>query len=115
MTPPTDLDAKGKALWKSAQKALEDQGTWQPHDVTTLEMLVRCEAEVRALRKAIGGSFTVSGSRGQDVAHPLIKPLHEAEKHFISYARELRFTPATRGDIERKPPTGGKFGDLGKP
>lgn len=112
MTPspaPNDLDAQSRALWKSAQKALEDQGTWQAHDVTTLEMMVRSEAEIRALRGAIGKDFVVKGSRGQDVAHPLIKALHEAEKFFIAYARELKYTPNSRGAEAGKPPPKGKL------
>lgn len=108
-TPPNDLDAPSKALWKSAQKALEDQGTWQAHDTTTLTMMVRCHALVRALENEIADDWTVEGSRGQRVANPLIKALQEAMKQFVALARELKFTPATRGDTERKPSSGGKF------
>lgn len=97
----TDLDAAARKFKATVKKALEDQGTYQAHDESLVEMLAQCWAEVRALRRTIGGSFTVKGSRGQEVAHPLIKPLHEAEKHFISYARELKFTPATRDESKR--------------
>jgi phage terminase small subunit len=109
MTLPVDLDTTSKALWKSAQKALEDQGTWRPHDVTLLELFVRSDAEIRSLRKAMGDTFTSLGSRNQLAAHPLIKPLHEAERHFLDYARELKFTPRSRGDEAGKKPAKGKF------
>ena len=105
------LDAQAKKFKAAVKKALTDQGTYEPHDEHLTEMLAQCEGEIRALRTAIGDNWVLEagGSRNQPVAHPLIKPLHEAEKHFISYARELKFTPATRGDTERKPASGGKF------
>lgn len=106
---PADLDATSSALWKSAQKALGDQGTWRPHDVTTLEMLVRCEALCRALREAIGNDYVVEGSRKQSVANPLIKELREAMKQFLSLATALKYTPHSRGDDAGQKPPRGKF------
>ena len=99
MAPPKDLDATSRALWISAQKALEDQGTWRDHDTTLLTLMVQAQAEVQALRAAIDADgWTVEGSRKQVAAHPLIKPLHEAVKHFLSCASELKYTPRSRGE-----------------
>ena len=110
VTAPSDLDAPSKALWKSAQKALDEQGTWQAHDTTTLTMMVRCHALVRALENEIADDWTVEGSRGQRVANPLIKALQEAMKQFVALARELKFTPATRdASANRKPPASDPF------
>ena len=113
-TPPKDLDATSRALWISAQKALEDQGTWRDHDTTLLEILVNTRAEAAALRKVIDtDGWTVAGSREQVVAHPLIKPLHEAEAHFLKVAAALKFTPQSRGEEAGKKPLSGKFDSLG--
>ena len=106
MTAPADLDKQSKDLWRVAHATLDEAGTWRDSDAKLLEMMVRAEAEVRGLREAIGDSYVAKGSREQDVAHPLIKPLHEAERHFLDYARELRFTPRTRGEEPAKPPKG---------
>ena len=109
MTPPKDLDTASKALWSDAIEALTAQGTWRPHDVTTLDMLVRCEALCRKLREAIGDDYVVEGSRKQQVANPLIKELREAMKQFLSLATALRYTPHSRGDADQGPKPKGKL------
>jgi P27 family predicted phage terminase small subunit len=113
--PPDDVDKESKALWKKTIKLLEDQGTWQPSDVQTLERYIRTTERGRLAReglKGLDGSMvlTDTGSKGQLVQHPNVKTAREAERDAHEYAKDLLLTPKAREQHQLEEKRAGKEG-----
>lgn len=109
--PPDDLDNEARALWRKTRKQLQAQGTWQDQDKTTLERYIRAEARARLAREERGERMTTLGSKGQEVAHPLLRVEREAEQDAQRYAEALLLPASARQRADVKPPAkGGKLG-----
>lgn len=116
--PPDDFDTESKALWKKTRKFLEDQSTWEPSDVGTLERYVRAVEKARLAWEGVprvGGKLdmTAVGSQGQLVQHPNVKTARDAERDAQDYARDLLLTPKAREQhnlAKKAAEEGGKFG-----
>src|SRR4051794_24620657 len=95
-TAPDDLDAAARRLWRDTWRALDAQGTWQPHDVAALARYVRAEQTARAMRAVAREAPFTTGSTGQLVPHPGWKVAAEADRDAAQRAAELLLTPAAR-------------------
>lgn len=110
--PPSDITGRwARNLWRKTRKQLQEQGTWQDSDVPALERYIRVLLMAKEAREQVDGKLVVRGSKEQDVAHPLLKVLRDAETDAHKYAEALLLTPAARKRAEIRPrPKKGKLG-----
>lgn len=94
--PPGDFENEARTLWRSTQRRLRRQGTWQDGDCELLERYVRAVVLYRTARTAAEGSPWTKGSKGQLVAHPAVKVAREAAHDAHTFASELLLTPKSR-------------------
>lgn len=120
-SPPADLDAPSKKLWRGTIEHLEQQRTWAPSDLALLERYVRAVELERTSRLEMAGSEDARtrqrlalGSTGQLVVHPLESIRQKADADAHKYADALLLSPAARkrNEIEASKPKGKFAGAL---
>lgn len=114
-SPPNDLDAESKRLWRSTIAYLTEQGTWQESDAGVLERYVRAvqlERDCRGWLQETG--IVTSGSMGQPTKHPLEQVRRDALSDAHKFAEALLLTPSTRlrHELENRKSSGGDFAGL---
>lgn len=115
--PPKDLDSHHRHVYKALRREMRALGTWRDQDMHALASCVRClqtvnhaTAELEAYR-AEHGKLTVAGSKGQEVAHPLVRVIREAQADYASWLGRLLLTPEARAKADVRPKDeGGKLG-----
>jgi P27 family predicted phage terminase small subunit len=103
-TPPSTLDAAGKALWKSTRRQLVEQGTWENSDYELLGRFVNAVMDGRAARARIAkaraelgdAAYTSTGSMGQPTPNPDIRVAREAATDASAFGSELLLSPKAR-------------------
>lgn len=117
---PGDLDATGKALYRTLRRAAQDRPDgptqWVDSDHHLLAQACRYEMRARKSRdwftgKAVG-EMTTLGDRKQETIHPLVKITEQSERAFLDCLKELGFTPRARAQLglEKRVEGKSKFG-----
>lgn len=111
--PPSDLDRRHRFVYRRTREQLREQNTWKASDAPLLARYVYAlqrAADARAELERIG-QVTVEGSKGQTVAHPLVRIIREAEQDADKRADMLLLSPQARQRADvREPAKGGKLG-----
>lgn len=114
--PPQELDATGKALYKTLRKHMKDDGRWHESDHYRLTTTCRHEQLARGalddMRDGRGRIvLTSEGHKGQPVQHPSYKTFQSESKAYTDGLEALGFSPAARArlGIELKSQGGSKF------
>lgn len=80
-----ERDGRGQKLWKSLTSRVE----FREDELRVLENACFTADRIKKLRRAIGEHFTVTGSTGQLVAHPLLQQLRADEAHEANLLKQL--------------------------
>jgi hypothetical protein len=86
-TPPPGLQARGKALWRNTFELYE----LNPAETAVLAEICHTTDEIGTLETALASqrSWTVKGSRGQPVPHPLLGELRQHRETMRRLVRQL--------------------------
>jgi phage terminase small subunit len=117
-TPPSDLDAESRAVWRIALAELELVGSWTLATAPLLALYVRALQTARLARSRIAARFDQAadaaffalGSTGQLVAHVDLAIARAAERDAATYAGLLLLSPAARRRAQVVP-EGDEFDD----
>lgn len=95
--PPDDFTKAMRGLYFKVRGQLKEQNTYKHLDGATLARYVRAVFQAEAARAEMGEDpLVVLGSKEQEVAHPLLKVIREAEQDAHRFATDLLMTPAAR-------------------
>lgn len=121
-SPPGDLDATGKKLYKDLRAAMQERPEgptqWEAPDHHLLSQACRYDMRARRARdgfaKSAGEMVTV-GDRKQLTVHPLVKIAEQSERLFVGVLADLGFSPRARKqlEIEKRSEGDSKFGGFG--
>jgi P27 family predicted phage terminase small subunit len=106
------LDKRHRFVYRKTRDQLREQNTWKDSDAPLLARYVYALQRAANARDQLEGlSVTVAGSKGQVVAHPLVRIIREAEQDADKRADMLLLSPAARQRADMKAPKGaGKLG-----
>lgn len=85
--PPTGLGARARRFWREMVADLD----FAPHELVILEAAAREVDVIERLENALKDApLVVPGSKGQDVAHPLLPEIRHHRAAFAALARALK-------------------------
>jgi len=103
--PPRELDATARAAWRRAAKVLDELGEPTALSLEPLAAYARAMGDVARLRRrwiAEGSPELDEGSRGQQVAHPLLGAIRDAERWAHELGGTLGLDPMARRRLSRR-------------
>lgn len=101
LEPHAELDDAGRRLYFKLKRFIgEDR--WEEEDSLLTNQACLAEQRARDARGQMGRDFTEVGSRGQDVASPLVGIVEKAERLYVDCLKELGLTPRARAQFGGK-------------
>lgn len=94
---PADFDESMRQVWSATTRALRKQGTWSDAARPLVERYVRALRRAQKAQAIVDEQGpTAKGSAGQDVVHPALRVVREAEHDATEYETALLLTPRAK-------------------